>query len=381
MNECRQTEPSHGALETARRRDMARVLLHHHRIEECLSLSAQPWLRNSVLAGVQAAFSSSLILPVIYYLSPWPHLAGFAALGALMALFGRFAPRARTRRRIVLACGLTQVAGVFLMSATGVAGFPDWSRLLLLAGLSGVFFLVSLKGRFGPPGALLFIFAAGAAMAPIEGLQMLLERSLATAAGAFLAWLICAATEPLRHTSNSGVPFPPDTLPPLDERLKAAGRIVLGTALAGFAVVWAGAGHPTWAMMGTVVVLQGVNLHTNVTRAFQRMAGTLVGAAVVWLLLAQQPPFWSVILIVAILQIATEFVIGANYALGQILVTPMALLMTYLAAHGQVSASMAPERMFDTIVGAMVGIAIAVLFSSETDRLHLARHHAAKAKA
>lgn len=365
----------------ARRRDATRLVLHRHRVLDCLSLNAQPWLRISVIAGLQAALSASLILPLVYYHSPWPHLAGYAGLGALVALFGRFAPLASQRRRTVFLCGLMQVAGVAFMSTAGWLGTPAQLQLVLLALLSGLFFLASLNGRFGPPGALIFIFAAGASMVPPDGGFAVLERSGATLAGAVLAWLICAATEELRAVGKLDVPLPCEALPPVRERLGAAARIALGSAVAGFAVVWAGAGHPTWAIMGTVVVLQGANLHTNVIRALQRMAGTLVGSGLVWLVLSQQPPFWAVIVLVAMFQVVTEFVIGANYALGQIFVTPMALLMTYLAAQGAVGPSMAPERVFDTITGAVIGIVIAVLFSTREDRMHLARLHAGRSGA
>src|SRR5690606_41098065 len=49
-------------------------------------------------------------------LSPRPHLIGFAALGALPALFGRFHPP-EERGRIVALCGLWQTIAVGSMSA------------------------------------------------------------------------------------------------------------------------------------------------------------------------------------------------------------------------------------------------------------------------
>ncbi|MBN9673971.1 FUSC family protein [Roseibium aggregatum] len=376
------TCPNEATAELAlRRRDAAVLFLHRHRFLESLSLSAQPFLRNSLLAGFQAALAGAIVLPIVYYLTPWPHLAGFAALGSLVTLFGRFAPEAAQRRRIVLYSAVAQVLGVFVMSATGWLGLPSVPQLLLLALASGVFFFISLAGRFGPPGALIFIFAAGAAMGPLDSFHTVLERVAATAAGAALAWAVCALTERFRHTGDPELPLPVEPHQPVRARLSAAARIVLGAALAAFAVQTAGAGHPTWAVMGAVVVLQGANLQISMTRALQRMVGSLVGSALVWFVLAQEPSFATVILLVAFFQIATEFVIGANYGLGQIFVTPMALLMTYLAANGAHGASMAPERVFDTIVGSLIGIGLAVVFSSRDDRLHLARHHASRARA
>lgn len=76
----------------------------------------------------------------------------------------------------------------------------------------------------------------------------------------------------------------------------------------------------------------------------------------------------------ALLQILTEIVIGLNYGLGQVLVTPMALLMTHLAAPAA-DASLAPERVADTLLGALIGIVIAVALSTLEDRRQLAHHH------
>lgn len=66
--------------------------------------------------------------------------------------------------------------------------------------------------------------------------------------------------------------------------------------------------------------------------------------------------------------------IGANYGLGQVIVTPMALLMTHIAAPQFGGPMIASERILDTIVGAMVGLGAAVLLSTKADRRILAEH-------
>ena len=77
--------------------------------------------------------------------------------------------------------------------------------------------------------------------------------------------------------------------------------------------------------------------------------------------------------VIVVFQFLTEMVIGFIYALGQITVTPMALLMTSLAAPAA-SAGMPVERVLDTILGAALGIVAAVVFSSVDDRVHLHAH-------
>lgn len=359
-----------------RRVDAARHLLKPHQIRESLALAAQPWQRNAALAGLQAALAAAIALPLTL-VSPWPHLVGFASLGTLAALFGRFAPQAG-RGRIVLLCAMWLTFSVLAMSTAAWLGAPFPVQLGLLALSSGFFFFVAATGQYGPPGALIFVFAVGAAMGHVASWREVVERATATALAAGLTWAICAGTEALRQQATSEAPFPVEPVRPLDHRLIAAARITLGSAIAAFAAYAAGAAHPAWAAMGAMAVMQGTHLHISMSRALQRMAGTVVGACLVWIILAQEPSVWSVIAVLVFLQFTTELIIGANYALGQILVTPMALLMSYLAAPGAAGTAMAPERVFDTVVGAAIGIVLAVACSTLDDRIHLAHHHAAR---
>ncbi|HEY9573425.1 MAG TPA: FUSC family protein, partial [Pusillimonas sp.] len=130
--------------------------------------------------------------------------------------------------------------------------------------------------------------------------------------------------------------------------------------------------YPAWAAIGAVTVMQGGHLHITMNRSLQRMAGTVLGACIVWAILAQNPSFWTVVAAIVIFQFITEVTIGYNYALGQVTVTPMALLMTHLASP-VVASNMPVERVMDTIVGAAIGIVFAVIFSTVDDRTHLAR--------
>ena len=216
-------------------------------------------MRNSALAGLQAAIAAAIALPLVH-LSPWSHLIGFAALGALVALFGRFAPEQR-RQRIVLLCALLQTGTIFAMSSAAWLGLPLWTLLVLLAASCGVLFFLSVSGRFGAPGALIFVFAAGVSMEAATSFPAVIERTAVTAAAAALAWLICASTESLCHKT-----------------------------------------------------------------------------------------------------------------------TAQALLITYLANPGAGDTAMVPERVLDTMLGALIGISAAVLFSTVHDRQELARRHASRTK-
>lgn len=353
-----------------------KYLINRHQARESILINKQPGWRVSAVAGLQAALASAIALPLIY-LSPWSHMIGYASLGTLAALFGRFAPRA-TRSGIVLRCAFWLTVAVVGMSAAAAAGFSFPWQIALLSLACGLFFFVSVTGAFGMPGAIIFIFAASAGMGEVISFQTVLERGVVTGGVALLAWAICAGTEHFRLWA--GRPSAPEPLPPLRQRLIVSSRIALASAVAAYLAFALGATHPGWAAIAVVAVMQGAHLHITLNRAMQRMAGTLVGAVIVGIILMQGPTTWMVILLLVALIVATEIVIGTNYGLGQVFVTPMALLMLYLARPGS-GIEMVQERIFDTLLGAVVGIVAAVLLSTFDDRARLARHHAARIRA
>lgn len=359
--------PAHGRFASTR------YLLALARIRESLDLARPPSLRNAAVAGLQTALAV-LIAVAATHQSPWSHYAGFPALGALAALFGRFAP-ARRRAPIVTAAGLLLVGSVGLLSLLSLTGASAAPMLLALALLTGALTFLTTRWRLGAPGAVIFVFAACAGLYPVDGWQAVAERTLFTAAGAAIAWLVCRLTDGLRDSAQPPAAPPAPAHGALRQQLVAAARISLGAALAALLALAAGWSHPAWAAIGATAVLQGSHLHTTMHRALQRSFGTLIGAAVAWLVLSQHPSFWPLLLAVVLLQVVTELVIGINYALGHICITPMALLMTSLAAPASV-VGMPVDRVLDTVLGALVGMACALVFSSLDDRVHLAAHHA-----
>jgi len=336
-------------------------------------------MRNAMLAGLQAALTVAICVP-LFALSPWSHLVGYASLGALVALFGRFAP-ARARSGIVLECAFWQSFAVLTMSAATWLEWSSTAKLVFLALACSFYVVICLVRKLGAPGPLIFIFAVGASMTGTLSLSQVLERTAATAVVAACAWLICAATEKLRQPAGEeGLTFPSaPQLPTLDLFLMAV-RVAVAALLVVFISDALGMSHPAWAAMGAVAVLQASQLHINMHRAVQRMAGTVLGAALAWVLLVQNPSIWSIVAVLVALQFLTEIVIGINYALGQVLITPMALLMTYLAAPTAAGTAMVAERVVDTVLGAIVGMLIAVLLSRMKERRTLALHHGSRAR-
>jgi len=350
-----------------------RHLLSPRQLRDSARLQPLPSLHIALIAAMQAALAVLLAL-VVARLSPWPQLVGPLGLGALAALFGRFAAPGR-RMRIVGICAAMLCAAVFLPSLASWAGLPAQGMVWLLALVAGAATLAVSHWRLGGPGAVIVVFAAGASLAPVHSGQQLLERTLGTLAGGLLAALVCWATDGLRHQAVQRVQLPAQPLRPWPAELAAAGRMVLGAGLAAWVAQAAGWQHPAWAAIGATAVMQGSHLHITMNRALQRMVGTMLGALVAGLILSLEPSFWWIAASIVVLQFITEVSIGYNYALGQITVTPMALLMTHLASSPQAPLGMPVERVLDTVLGAALGIVFALALSSVEDRAHLHRLH------
>jgi hypothetical protein len=356
-------------LKHSRRRSVP-YMLSTVQLRESLKVGAPPSPKNATIAGMQAALSVLLAMMTIHF-SPWSDLVGFPALGALAALFGRYASMGR-RRTIVFLSGLLLTLGVTLPSLIAYTGASPAMMVIVLALGAGASTIAVSRWRLGGPGAVIIVFAVGAALGPVESLGVVAARMLTTAWGAGLAWLVCMLTDHWR-TQDVRVPgASPARGATFQAELVAGARITAGAATAALVTFAAGWDYPAWAAIGATAVMQGGHLHLTINRSLQRMAGTVVGACIVWAILAQSPPFWAILLAIVFFQFITEIIIGYNYALGQITITPMALLMTHLVAP-VVDGNLPVERVIDTIVGAGLGIVFALIFSSADDRAYFMR--------
>ncbi|MFD8032040.1 FUSC family protein [Streptomyces sp. NPDC059717] len=133
-------------------------------------------------------------------------------------------------------------------------------------------------------------------------------------------------------------------------------RIVLGTGLAGGLAVALYLGHGYWAAISAAAVLHSINVRTAAQRAVQRTVGTVAGLVVALAVLALRPDAATLVLVIVLLEFLLEYVVSRNYGLGVVFLTPLALLLTELAAPS------APGTLIlDRAVGSILGIAIGLL--------------------
>ncbi|MFF0814481.1 FUSC family protein [Rhodococcus sp. NPDC003318] len=151
--------------------------------------------------------------------------------------------------------------------------------------------------------------------------------------------------------------------------LTNAARVVLAAAAAGWLASAIGLDHPLWASMGAMAALQGVTYGPTVQRAIQRLLGNVGGAVIAAALIALSLGYWQSVIVVAIMQTGAEVMAPRNYALCSIFVTPMALLVVGLGAT--VDPAIGVSRVLDTLVGVVVGVVVAAVTISRSDRTHL----------
>ncbi|MGW3103294.1 FUSC family protein [Streptomyces sp. NPDC001100] len=161
---------------------------------------------------------------------------------------------------------------------------------------------------------------------------------------------------------------------PLWTRLGPLAPVVLrtatGCALAGYVSLALGVGRPYWALV-TAASLYQANLALTWSRGVQRIVGNLVGVLVFAGVapLAHAHPAALVLCCLAF-NFGAEALIGRNYWLGSVCVTPMALLITEFARTQQ-PGELITERVVDTLVGALVGLVAAAVVTNRraTDRI------------
>ncbi|MER8058245.1 MULTISPECIES: FUSC family protein [unclassified Streptomyces] len=160
-----------------------------------------------------------------------------------------------------------------------------------------------------------------------------------------------------------------------------AARTALGCALAGYASLALGVGRPYWALVTAASIYQA-NVTLTWSRGVQRVVGNVLGV-LAFAALAPLAHLNAVALVLCCvaLNFGAEALMGRNYWLGSICVTPMALLVTEFA-RTQDATELMTDRVVDTLVGALVGFvaAIAVTNRRAGDRLEHALTEAERAR-
>ena len=306
--------------------------------------------RVAVRAGV------SVLVPLLaLWLAGREEWAIYATFGAFTSLYGR---ERVGRARLWLQGSLALYLTVAVVLGTVVATSPEraWIAVPATATVAALGSLASDAERWHPPGPLFLVFAfAACAAVPSDGSDVPTALAVAASSAAFAMLVGNAGAFWRRDPGGPG--RRPSYLASLRWHVLPCS---LGVFVAGAVTTLAGIGHPYWAMVSAVVPLVAQDLRHQVVRGLHRVVGTAAGLLVAGVLLAVDPPVLVTVLVVGLLQVLAELLVGRNYALALVAVTPLALLMVHLAAPVPASTLLA-DRGIETVIGVVAGLAVGYL--------------------
>ncbi|MFF1395169.1 FUSC family protein [Streptomyces sp. NPDC058287] len=149
-------------------------------------------------------------------------------------------------------------------------------------------------------------------------------------------------------------------------------RMVLGTGIAGGLAVAGGLEHSYWASISAAAVLHSVNLRTTAQRAVQRTLGTVIGLLIALGVLATVPDPVALACVIVLLEFLLEYFVPRNYGLGVVFLTPLALLMSDLAAPAP-AGELVADRVLGSVLGIVVGLVCALLIVHDHAALRVER--------
>ena len=120
--------------------------------------------------------------------------------------------------------------------------------------------------------------------------------------------------------------------------------------------------------VAATVPLVGVGVRHRLYRGLHRILGTFAGLVLTALILLPGLDPWQMVLVIAVLQFGAEMLVIRQYALAQVVITPLALVSTELA-HPSNSALLIKDRAVETVIGAAVGIAMVLIIHLRSRRI------------
>ncbi|MEU2350238.1 FUSC family protein [Modestobacter sp. NPDC049651] len=300
--------------------------------------------------GVALRAGISVLVPLLTVLAlDHPAWALYAAFGAFTSLYGRTRVHL-SRLAMQASAGTALTASVVAGALVGVLDARAWVAVGVAALIAAGGSALATTQDWHPPGPLFLVFAFGAASSVPHQLSDVPVAAAVAAASAVFALVVgntvgLVRAEPTRPTAPRPVP-----------RWQPV-RAAVAVVVAGLTATAVGIGHPYWAMVAAVAPLSAPGVTHQVARAGQRVIGTLAGLLTAAVLLAPGFSAVTTVLVVVVLQVVTELLIGRNYAIALLFITPMALLMGQVAAPRPMGPLLF-DRGVETVIGAALGLLV-----------------------
>jgi hypothetical protein len=262
------------------------------------------------------------------------------------------------------AAGLLLVGCVTAGTAVSALDAGPWPAVAATGVAAAVASAASDRLRWLPPGPLFAVFAFGAcASAPAQprDVPVALAVSAGAAGAAVLVGAVGAAVRLRRRPAERHRRARPDPR----ELAGRAATYGAAAVVAGAAAAAVGLHHGYWAAVAAVVPMAASDTESRLVRAWHRLWGTAAGLALAAALLAVHPGGWTIVGLVAVLQVGAELFVLHHYATALVFVTPMALLMTRLGTAGP-TLPLLTDRAVTTLLGVAVGVVTVLLLHDRT---------------
>ncbi|WP_405474237.1 FUSC family protein [Paenarthrobacter ilicis] len=324
---------------------------------------------NDRLSAVRVALS--VAVPALeLVLMGRPDLMLYAVFGALTGMYGRNESH-QLRLKHQAQAALILVGGLTIGAVLSVNHIHSWWLVLVATLFAGIGSLYADAVSLKPIGPFFGILALGACASVPTNVP--LTTAVLIGAGSALFSIVVGFAGWARYrrwVPGAGRNVPALRGPLRQAALIHAARYSLAVSAAGAIGVLSGSGHPHWAMAAAAVPLAGADLPSRVHRGIHRIVGTFLGLVVVAVVLFPSPlsplqyfPGHSAVVlavVVVLCQFPTELFMARHYGWAMVFFTPVVLLIAQLASPMDPGV-LVLERAVETFVGAVVGIAVAVI--------------------
>lgn len=323
---------------------------------------------NDHHAAIRCAVGIGLPLLLVLFLGRID-LAIFASFGAFTGIYGRNEPH-RQRLGHQGRAGALMLVVILAAALSARLDLDAWGTVVGTTLVAGLGTVVTGFWRLRPVGSLFHIFAF-AAISSVPH-QPPVWQGMLTAVLTVSFSILIGLSGMLVKKYRTAWDKPPR------QRFSAAQRrsiyldglqYTVAAALAGSAATLLGIGHNYWAMVAATVPLVGQSVRHRVYRGLQRILGTFGGLLLTALILLPGLEPWQMVLVIAACQFGAEMFIARQYALAQVVVTPLALVSTELA-HPSNPVQLLQDRGIETVIGAAVGMAVVLTMHLRRKQLH-----------
>ncbi|MCC9146761.1 MULTISPECIES: FUSC family protein [unclassified Arthrobacter] len=300
-------------------------------------------------------------------------LAIFATFGAFTGIYGRNEPH-RQRLGHQGRAGALMLAVILAAALCARLDLDDWGTVVGTTAVAGLGTIATGFWRLRPVGSLFHIFAF-AAISSVPNQPPLWEGMLTAVLTVGFSLLLGLSGMLVRKYRTEWARHERPRFSRVQRRLIYIDGLQYATAavLAGSIATLLGIGHNYWAMVAATVPLVGATVRHRVHRGLQRILGTFGGLLLTALILFPGLEPWQMVLVIAACQFGAEMFIARQYALAQVVVTPLALVSTELA-HPSDPLELLRDRGLETLIGAAVGMAVVV--AVHLRQQHLREKHA-----